>query len=251
MRKSLTLVNYRPFDLDSGEDRLKKNYERRSPDYPTQQQPMALPQPPPDPPSEPQEKENSSNLDKVDLSDTSDAPSHCSTDFPSSTPSSCKKNFWHHIPPPSEPPRAAQVDQILKLLEWTKKNQKSINSYLRDTKEFYNPYLLTGMIKLCNINEFGTNYPKHLCNPDQLLECDYYENIVKMQEERERMRASNQKPGRRSAIDFVREMQTKKSSALLNSMANAASSSIGSHSAPNWSSPKSYQPHDPLPKKKR
>jgi len=78
----------------------------------------------------------------------------------------------------------------------------SFNQSLQKQKGFHNPYILTRIAKLYDIDQTGTNYPVASYNIGELSMSDFYDDIAKQQKLFEDKRAEEKK--KRTSIEFTR-----------------------------------------------
>lgn len=72
-------------------------------------------------------------------------------------------------------------DKINLLYEKMKYTQMDMNRVIQERKEFRNPSIYEKLIQFCDINEFGTNYPPEIYDPQQWGTESYYEELAKTQ----------------------------------------------------------------------
>ncbi|CAK0889088.1 unnamed protein product [Prorocentrum cordatum] len=79
--------------------------------------------------------------------------------------------------PPSPPgePQAELVERVRSLYELKQKG-KSIRDHIQGSRDWSNPYILEQVIKVLEIDEYGSNYPKDVFDPAKVAEhpSDYY-----------------------------------------------------------------------------
>jgi len=104
---------------------------------------------------------------------------------------------------PAEPEGECDARVLAKIKKFyeMKKEGKSVNESLRQSKAFRNPDILEKLVVFCNINEIGSNYPLHLWNPAGYQPDDFYDAIAaeqrKMEERRDQERTT------RTQVEFV------------------------------------------------
>lgn len=103
-------------------------------------------------------------------------------------------------PPPTGPPDPALIEKIKEYHEF-KRSGRSINRNLRKLKSFQNPDILGKLVKHCNIQQYGSNYPPELFNPYGYKDTDFYEQIGKSQEQLAINRQEAQ--SKRTRVEFV------------------------------------------------
>lgn len=101
-------------------------------------------------------------------------------------------------------PRPASVHNpdVERFIAWAQSG-KSINSNLRNSKEFHNPGILTELVKMCGVKERGTNIPPEKRGLS-FAPSDYHDALIAAQEAQLMARLSQQQPGKRTHIDFVK-----------------------------------------------
>ncbi len=77
-----------------------------------------------------------------------------------------------------------------------------LNSNLQQKKDLRNPSIYEKLIEFCNLDEFGTNYPRHLYNPKEWTEESYYDNLFKDQK-KEHVRKEKARLAEHTTIEFV------------------------------------------------
>lgn len=106
---------------------------------------------------------------------------------------------WTAVP---RPPPETNAD-IERFIAWMQSG-KSINTNLRQSKEFHNPSILIGLVEMCGIQEKGSNIPKEKSGRLSFLPSDHHHALIKAQEQRLAERVAYQQSGRRTHIDFVK-----------------------------------------------
>lgn len=101
--------------------------------------------------------------------------------------------------------KTVDVD-LTRYLAWMESGQ-SINANLRNSKEFHNPSILTGLINICGIKETGSNIP---VNKEALsfAPSDSYTLLLAAQDQQSMARSAAQQPGKRNHIEFVKRPNT-------------------------------------------
>lgn len=56
---------------------------------------------------------------------------------------------------------------------------KSVNQNLKRSKAFKNPDILEKLVQFVEVNEIGSNYPKHLFDPMGFDPSDFYDELGK------------------------------------------------------------------------
>lgn len=74
-------------------------------------------------------------------------------------------------------------DKISKMLEKKKLSNLSLNDHVQRKKDFRNPSIYEKLVSYCNIDEYGTNYPRNLFNPSSWGVESYYDALAKAQKE--------------------------------------------------------------------
>jgi len=127
-----------------------------------------------------------------------DTSSTC-TSFSGGLPTPLRSDAY--LPPEPQGECDARVLAKIKKFYEMKKEGKSINESLRQSKAFRNPDILEKLVVYCNINEIGSNYPLHLWNPAAHNPEDFYDAIAaeqrRMEERRDQERSS------RTQVEFV------------------------------------------------
>jgi len=103
------------------------------------------------------------------------------------------------------PPATAQPDEklVIKLKKYhdIRSTGKTINQQLKSSKAFRNPDILEKLVVYCDILEIGSNYPKHLFDPEGYTESDFYDSLADAQNKcAEKKEAEKQG---RTKVDFV------------------------------------------------
>jgi len=141
--------------------------------------PVAPPQPPVSTP--PQVQESGNDISNGSVS----KPFRCDAFLPPVPQGECDANV---------------LGKIKKFYEM-KKEGKSINESLRQSKAFRNPDILEKLVVFVNINEIGSNYPTHLWNPSAYRPEDFYDAIAAEQRRMEERR--EQEKTTRTQVEFV------------------------------------------------
>ena len=74
-------------------------------------------------------------------------------------------------------------DKISRMLEKKKLSSLSLNDHVQRKKDFRNPSIYEKLVSYCNIDEYGTNYPRNLFNPSSWGVESYYDALAKAQKE--------------------------------------------------------------------
>lgn len=91
---------------------------------------------------------------------------------------------------------------LSRLIQWTESGH-SINTNLRESKEFHNPSLLTGLINMVGIKEKGSNIAADKKGLS-FLPSDHSSAILAAQTTKSNARSAHQLSGKRTHIDFVK-----------------------------------------------
>ena len=112
----------------------------------------------------------------------------------------------NHVQLPPEPPgkcSKALQDKVVALLQKEQKLGLDLNKHLQGRKDFRNPSIYEKLVAICNLDEFGTNFPEHLYNPKEWGEESHYSNLLEAQkkayEKREKAKLQD-----RTKIEFVK-----------------------------------------------
>ena len=80
---------------------------------------------------------------------------------------------------PDSPPGEVDPEMMkkyLKLVQTTKRGG-FVNDHIRNAKKFRNPDLLEKLVAFMGVQEFGTNYPAELYDPNGFGKEEYYEKL--------------------------------------------------------------------------
>ena len=75
----------------------------------------------------------------------------------------------------------ALQDKIIALLQKKASTGIDVNVSVQNRKDFRNPSIYERLVQLRNLDEFGTNYPPHLYDPNEWEEDSNYDNLLKAQ----------------------------------------------------------------------
>ena len=73
-------------------------------------------------------------------------------------------------------------EKIAKMIE-KKKNGMNVNNYVQTKKEFRNPSIYEKLVSFIGIDEHGSNFPKHLYDPNIWEAESFYDALAKAQKE--------------------------------------------------------------------
>jgi len=104
-------------------------------------------------------------------------------------------------PEPSGKCPSELQDKFTKLYERKVRRGLNINDYIQSNKQFRNPSIYEKLIIRCNIDELGTNYPKHIYDPHIWDESSYYDELAKAQKTEMERREKDRKE--RTKVEFV------------------------------------------------
>ena len=93
-------------------------------------------------------------------------------------------------------------DKIARMLEKKKVGNLSLNEHVQRKKDFRNPSIYEKLVSYCNIDEYGTNYPRNLFNPSSWGMESYYDALAKAQKEaHDKKEKEKHKKG---AVEFIK-----------------------------------------------
>lgn len=75
-------------------------------------------------------------------------------------------------------------EKQLELYKKMEAGQLDINQLIQKSTDFHNPSICEQLIKICNTDELGTNYPTATLDPSYWSEDSYYDKLKKSQDER-------------------------------------------------------------------
>ena len=107
--------------------------------------------------------------------------------------------------PPEPTGRCSKVlqEKVVSLLQKEQKLGLDLNKHLQTRKDFRNPSIYEKLVTICDLDEFGTNFPEHLYNPKDWGEESHYNNLLESQkkayEKREKAKLQD-----RTKIEFVK-----------------------------------------------
>lgn len=107
--------------------------------------------------------------------------------------------------PPEPPGRCAKAlqDKVIALLQKEQKLGLDLNQHLQARKDFRNPSIYEKLVTVCNLDEFGTNFPEHLYDPKLWGEESHYNHLLEVQkkayEKKEKAKLQD-----RTKIEFVK-----------------------------------------------
>lgn len=91
---------------------------------------------------------------------------------------------------------------LTRYVQWMESGN-SINTNLRASKEFHNPSLLTGLIRMVGIDEKGSNIPTNKKGLT-FLPSDNHKALLAAQTAKSNARSAHQLSGKRTHIEFVK-----------------------------------------------
>ena len=117
--------------------------------------------------------------------------------------------------PPEPTGRCSKVlqEKVVSLLQKEQKLGLDLNKHLQTRKDFRNPSIYEKLVSMCDLDEFGTNFPEHLYNPKDWGEESHYNNLLESQkkayEKREKAKLQD-----RTKIEFVKGTKRPPTSAV-------------------------------------
>jgi len=113
-------------------------------------------------------------------------------------------------------------NKILNLLQKRASSGVDLNSSLQARKDLRNPSILEKLVQFCNLQEFGTNYPDHIYNPNEFTEESMYDNLYLQQQNAKKEKIRN-------TMEFVKGIKKPASAAAASASVAAASGDTKSH----------------------
>lgn len=91
---------------------------------------------------------------------------------------------------PMEKPSASLVEKITNLYEKMETKNMDMNKLIQERKEFRNPSIYEKLIEFCDIDEFGSNYPLEVYDPNKWrnTEMSTYLQLAEAQNKKEKER---------------------------------------------------------------
>ena len=122
------------------------------------------------------------------------------------------------ILPPEPPAKCSKTlqNKIVNLLQKRASSGVDLNSSLQSRKDLRNPSILEKLVQFCDLQEFGTNYPEHIYNPNEFTEESMYDNLYLQQQNAKKEKIRN-------TIEFVKG--TKKAMSVAAATASMAAAS--------------------------
>eukprot|EP00933_Yihiella_yeosuensis_P037306 TRINITY_DN3120_c0_g3_i1.p1 TRINITY_DN3120_c0_g3~~TRINITY_DN3120_c0_g3_i1.p1 ORF type:complete len:206 (+),score=51.78 TRINITY_DN3120_c0_g3_i1:133-750(+) len=81
------------------------------------------------------------------------------------------------LPPSPEGPPDADILERVKSLHDLRKRGKSIRDHIQGSRDWSNPYILERVVKVFELNQYGSNFPKDIFDPSRIAEhpSDWYD----------------------------------------------------------------------------
>lgn len=116
------------------------------------------------------------------------------------------EKFSHYkfkLPPkPVEKPSTIVIEKITNLYEKMETKQMDMNKLIQERKEFRNPSIYEKLIEFCEIDEFGTNYPLDVYDPQKWRKSEM-NSYLKLAESQKEEMLKKQKD-RKNAVDVLK-----------------------------------------------
>lgn len=106
--------------------------------------------------------------------------------------------------PPEPTGRCSKMlqEKVAKMLD--KKNSgMNVNEYLQKKKAFRNPSIYEKLVSYIGIDEHGTNFPKHIYDPDMWGPESFYDALAKTQKEHHDKKEKEKRESKRAQVEFV------------------------------------------------